>query len=201
MERPTFKLNSRWKLTFWTFLRITFLSSKLATKIEIKEVIKYLRSCYIKNAFCLKVDMSQPDNMTKQNVCYSSVVCKVVLNPPQHKLGQLSAVRFTKLTRNDNRRCTCLVLLCEEQTPLNKGIATWLFNLVKKIMIIQQNQPSVLYSKYNGAFQCIEKAYKPQPEGSSQGENNTRPPYWTIPQQTFFWNLFLFIFTILHSFF
>ena len=44
--------------------------------------------------------------------CYSTVTCKVLLNRPQHKLGQLCATRCSRLTRRTNRRCACLVLFC-----------------------------------------------------------------------------------------
>ena len=41
------------------------------------------------------------------NECYSTVTCKVLLNPPQHKLGQLCADRCSRLIRRTSSRRTC----------------------------------------------------------------------------------------------
>ena len=45
------------------------------------------------------------------HLCYSTVTCKVLLNRPQHKIGQHCTIRCLILTRLDNRSRASLVLL------------------------------------------------------------------------------------------
>ena len=59
------------------------------------------------------------NDFIKIESCFSTGTCKVLLNQPHSKLGQHCPDRCSILTRRDNRRRACLVLLCVMLTPLN----------------------------------------------------------------------------------
>ena len=64
------------------------------------------------------------------NVCFSTVIFKVLSNQPQCKLGQLCTNRCSRLTQHVSKRRTCLVLLCTMLTPV---FVWWVCNIFLKI--------------------------------------------------------------------